>query len=269
MIYVDDEDELAWFTFSPFIVRNESDDEALVTKGQLKAINEKLDTLLQASKLSSSDKYSQASIKSILETLTKEHSSNLEKMNNAVNASTSICKETNEKADKLISDATMFMNNFQSSCETNKTRANEAIANLGSSLKERTKLQEVGTGIITDHEEFKSSISSQISKLQDDLAMESKIMDSPAIKTKKVKVLTVKLEHAEKQIQDLIAEKAIMKSCISDVNGLLSDNIKTRDPMITITILKHLVEKLRPMFAMLHRLEGIPEPSVIPKQRGD
>ncbi|CAI9299729.1 unnamed protein product [Lactuca saligna] len=99
--------------------------------------------------------------------------------------------------------------------------------------------------------------------------MESKIMDSLSIKTKKVKVLIVNLEHVEKDIQDLIAEKAIMKSCISDVNGFISDIIKTKDPMITITVLKHLAEKLRPMFAMLLHLEGIPEPSVIPKQRGD
>lgn len=59
-----------------------------------------------------------------------------------------------------------------------------------------------------------------------------------------------------------------MKSCISDVNGLLSEIIETRDPMITIIVRKHLAEKLRPMFAMLHYLEGVPEPFVIPKQGG-
>ncbi|CAI9268858.1 unnamed protein product [Lactuca saligna] len=91
-------------------------------------------------------------------------------------------------------------------------------------------------------------------------------MDSFTIKTEKVKVLTVKLKHSKKQIQDLIIEKGI--SYISDVNGLLSEIIETKDPMITITIRKHLVEKLRPMFAMLHHLEGVLEPSVIPKQGG-
>ncbi|CAI9268859.1 unnamed protein product [Lactuca saligna] len=54
MIYGHDEDELAGFTYTPFTVRNESDDEAPVTKGQLKAINETLDTQLQVSKPSSS-----------------------------------------------------------------------------------------------------------------------------------------------------------------------------------------------------------------------
>ncbi|CAI9302445.1 unnamed protein product [Lactuca saligna] len=39
--------------------------------------------------------------------------------------------------------------------------------------------------------------------------------------------------------------------------------------MITITVRKHLAKKLRPVFAMLHRLEGVPKPSNIPKQGGD
>lgn len=53
----------------------------------------------------------------------------------------------------------------------------------------------------------KSSISSQISKHQEDLDMESKIMDSLAIKTERVKVLNVKLEQVEKQVHDLVTER--------------------------------------------------------------
>ncbi|CAI9298330.1 unnamed protein product [Lactuca saligna] len=90
-----------------------------------------------------------------------------------------------------------------------------------------------------------------------------------SIQTKKVKVLIVKLEHVGKQIQDLITEMAIMKSCISNVNGLLSDIIKTRYPLITITLRKHLVENLIPVFTVVHLLEGFPDPSVISKQGGD
>ncbi|CAI9268699.1 unnamed protein product [Lactuca saligna] len=50
MIYGDGEDDFTGFTFSPFTIRNESDDEAPVMKGQLQAIHEKLDSLLHASK---------------------------------------------------------------------------------------------------------------------------------------------------------------------------------------------------------------------------
>ncbi|CAI9281329.1 unnamed protein product [Lactuca saligna] len=59
-----------------------------------------------------------------------------------------------------------------------------------------------------------------------------------------------------------------MKSCIIDANGLLLDITETRESMITITVKKHLSKKLRPVFAMLHRLEGVMESSSIPKQGG-
>ncbi|CAI9288706.1 unnamed protein product [Lactuca saligna] len=58
MIYGDSEDDLQGFTFSPFTIKTSSNDEALVTKGQLKAIHDKLDSLLQYAKPSSSDDYS-------------------------------------------------------------------------------------------------------------------------------------------------------------------------------------------------------------------
>ena len=91
-------------------------------------------------------------------------------------------------------------------------------------------------------------------------------MDALAVKTRKVKVLTVKLDNAAKQINELLSEKAIMKSCITDVNALLSDIIETHDLMITITIKRHLSEKIRPVFTMLNRVEGVSESSLILKQ---
>ncbi|CAI9263191.1 unnamed protein product [Lactuca saligna] len=94
-------------------------------------------------------------------------------------------------------------------------------------------------------------------------------MDALALKIEKVKVLTVKLEHAEKKISELLSEKVVMKSCVADVNALLSDIIETRDFMITITVKKHLAEKLRPVFAMLNRLEGISRSSSLLKQGGE
>ena len=53
-------------------------------------------------------------------------------------------------------------------------------------------------------------------------------MDALALKTEKVKVLTVKLENTKKRVNDLLYEKTTIKSCIADVNGLLSDIIETR-----------------------------------------
>ncbi|CAH1412564.1 unnamed protein product [Lactuca virosa] len=57
-----------------------------------------------------------------------------------------------------------------------------------------------------------------------------------------------------------------MRSCITYVTGMLSDIIETWDSMITITMHKHLVEKLRPVFAMIHSLEGVSDQSLNQKQ---
>ncbi|CAI9282873.1 unnamed protein product [Lactuca saligna] len=121
-------------------------------------------------------------------------------MNKAVDESTSGCNKKTEKVDKLIYDAQVFMEKFENSFESNTAKANEIFSGLGFSLKiEMAKFQEVRTGLQNDHEKFQSSITSQFSKLHEDLAMENKIMDAFALKTEKVKVLTIKLDNAEKQ----------------------------------------------------------------------
>ena len=84
MIYGVDDDDFAWITYSTFNIKAKSDEEAPVTRGKLKVIHENLDLLLQSSKASSSEDYSQATVKSFLETLKKENSAKLEKANKAV-----------------------------------------------------------------------------------------------------------------------------------------------------------------------------------------
>ncbi|CAI9303308.1 unnamed protein product [Lactuca saligna] len=117
----------------------------------------------------------------------------------AVVDSADVCKAMTEKVNKLISDTSTFMENFQNTFNSNTTTANEAIKSLGSLLKtEKTKLQEIRIGLKTDHETFQTSISSQFSKLQDELEKERNIKDSFALKTREVKVLRAKLEASEK-----------------------------------------------------------------------
>ncbi|CAH1420789.1 unnamed protein product [Lactuca virosa] len=60
-----------------------------------------------------------------------------------------------------------------------------------------------------------------------------------------------------------------VRSFITNVTGLLSDIIETRDPVISLNVKKHLSEKLSSVFAMLHRLEGVSKPVSFSKQGGD
>ena len=57
-IYGDDEDDFGGFTYSLFNIRIEIDDEAPVTKGRLKALSEKLDSLIKSTTSSSCGDYS-------------------------------------------------------------------------------------------------------------------------------------------------------------------------------------------------------------------
>lgn len=100
------------------------------------------------------------------------------------------------------------MDKFQQSFKSNRATANEVISSLRTSLKsERAKFQDIRIGLKGDHEKFQSSISSQFSSLQDDLAMESKIMDALTVKINKVKTLSLKLEQSEKQVQDFCYQR--------------------------------------------------------------
>ncbi|CAH1453453.1 unnamed protein product [Lactuca virosa] len=125
----------------------------------------------------------------------KQHSATVATSNKAVADSAEVCKSTTERVDNLIEETTAFMENFQPTFNTNTTSANEALKSLGSLFKtEKTNLQEIRTGLQTDHESFQATISSQITQLKDELVKERKLTDSLALKSEEAKVLSTKLE---------------------------------------------------------------------------
>ncbi|CAH1412876.1 unnamed protein product [Lactuca virosa] len=91
----------------------------------------------------------------------KEHSATVATSNKVVADSVEVCKFTTEKVDKLIEESTTFMENFQTTFNSNTTSANEALKSLVFLFKtEKTKLQEIRTGLKSDHESFQANISS-------------------------------------------------------------------------------------------------------------
>ncbi|CAI9266094.1 unnamed protein product [Lactuca saligna] len=93
MIFAEDGDEydLGGFTYNPFQITTENEDETSISKGQLKAIHEKLDQLLLASKASPSDVYLKAMVESLFGRI-KEHEENAKKMNASLFESVEVCK---------------------------------------------------------------------------------------------------------------------------------------------------------------------------------
>ncbi|CAH1415841.1 unnamed protein product [Lactuca virosa] len=107
-------------------------------------------------------------------------------MNKAVSDSAKVCKTTTEKVDKIISQTIEFIEDYKSTYNTNTASANQALKNLGSMFKsEKANLQDLRKSLQKDHDTCQTSISSQITKLQDDLVMESKIMHALAMMTER------------------------------------------------------------------------------------
>ncbi|CAI9276625.1 unnamed protein product [Lactuca saligna] len=129
MIFVDDDDndDLGGFTYSPFKIRTESEDEVVITKGQLQPLHEKIEQLLFSSKASYFEAYSKATVESLFERITKEHADDVAKMNKVVTDYAEVCKTTTKKFDKLISDTTSFMEAYQSINNTNVVSTNVAL----------------------------------------------------------------------------------------------------------------------------------------------
>ena len=124
------------FIFSPFTIHQTSDDdEALMTKGQFKAINENLDSLLVSYKSSSNYEYLLQSHKALIKTLTKEHAKSLATSIKAVEDSEKTVKETTENVKKLLAEFMKFMADFRISSAQNTTAANQVITILRTTLQ--------------------------------------------------------------------------------------------------------------------------------------
>ncbi|CAH1427942.1 unnamed protein product [Lactuca virosa] len=124
-----------------------------MTARQFKALNSKLDSLLEFTKASSINGYPR-----LLSKLTFT--------NNAIAHSKKTCTDTTEKVDKLLSDIKTFMEDFRSSSERNTASVNTAINSLVSTLQsKKAALTKVHTELQTNHSEFQTSISSKIEKL--------------------------------------------------------------------------------------------------------
>lgn len=195
-----------------------------------------MDTLLESSKSSSNSEYSFKSHKALIETLTKEHAKNLGNSTKAVENSEKTVRETTEKVEKLLSDVTQFMAEFQKSSDQNTAFANKVLTSLGTTLlTEKEVLSKVHSELRVDNAKMSAFIVSKIKNLQEDLATKNKLMDKLAIKTEKTKVLSLRLSQANKQINDHNYEKVVLKICVAVVNLYLQNPVETRDSLLTVS----------------------------------
>ncbi|CAI9285120.1 unnamed protein product [Lactuca saligna] len=57
--------------------------------------------------------------------------------------------------------------------------------------------------------------------------------------------------------------------CVADVNLFLQNLVETCDSLLTVSVCQHIAEKIKPIFSILNRIEGVLECGALPKQRGE
>ena len=145
-------------------------------------MHEKLDRLV-ASSSSSHDSFSEAVVKALMTTFVKEHEASIAKATSAIDASTKSCKDATEKVKKLILDANVFLESLQGAAELNANKVNSTVEKLAMSLETEKKHFATMCQTIQGYNvALRTSVNERLQKLQEDLAMESRIMDELALK---------------------------------------------------------------------------------------
>ncbi|XP_052626913.1 uncharacterized protein LOC128133488 [Lactuca sativa] len=250
------------FYYSPYRVQSDEDDDAPITKKHIKELNAKLGTLMASS--SSHQPYS------MLDSFVKAHDASISNATAAITASTKVCTDATEKVDKLIQYANIFLESLQGATELNASKVTSSITKLEEAFAaEKQNFATLRQDIQKDNVALLSSLNERFTKLQDDLAMENSLLDELALKTTQLKTKNLQLSQANHEVNQLRSERDVVKSCVSDVHAILSNVLETHDPILTISVRRHLADKFRPSLGMLSRIEGVSETMVPPKQGGE
>ncbi|KAL7590713.1 hypothetical protein Lser_V15G41340 [Lactuca serriola] len=241
--------------FSPYRVQSDDDDDEPVTKHHLKAVNEKLDQLLSSS---SSGAYSEATLKALFSSVVQEHSASLSAGAKAIDASSSQSQQASlavEASNKEGKEATA-----KAATKKNAQTVNAPVDNLQRSLQsERSNLEAARQAIEAANESLHANVNDHLTQLEAELAVENRIMHELHSRTSQLKMQNYKLRTATAELNDLNSEREVIRSYVADVRSILLHLLEAHDPIITITIIRHLDDKLRPALDILSRIEGVPE----------
>ncbi|CAI9269809.1 unnamed protein product [Lactuca saligna] len=152
----------------------------------------------------------------------------------------------------------------------NAQTVNASVENLQQSLQsERSNLEAARLAIEAANETLHANVNDRLNQLEAELAVENRIMDELDRRTSQLKMKNYKLRTATTEVNDLKSEREVIRSSAADVHSILLHLLEAHDPIITITIRRHLADKLKPALDILSRIEGVPVSGVQPKQWGE
>ncbi|CAI9290795.1 unnamed protein product [Lactuca saligna] len=237
--------------FSPYRVQSDDDEDAPVTKSHLKAVTEKLNQLLSSS---SANAYFEAALKVMFSSVVKEHDASLSVAAKAIEASTSQCQKASLAA----------------ASQKNSQIVNASVDNLQRSLQaERSNLEAARQAIEAANATLHANVNDRLTQLEVELAVENHIMDELDKHTSQLKMQNLRLRTATNELNDFKCEREVIRSSVGDVHSILFHLLDAHDPILTISIRRHLPDKLRPALDILSRIEGVSVTDVQPKEGGD
>lgn len=65
------------------------------------------------------------------------------------------------------------------------------------------------------------------------------------------------------------SKNIVIKSCVSEVNHNLQRLVETHDSFLSVSVRQHLADKLKPLFSMLNKIEGVSKSDALLKQGGE
>ncbi|CAI9297638.1 unnamed protein product [Lactuca saligna] len=229
----------------PYRIQSDDNDDAPVTKRHLKDLNDKLDTLIDSSSTFSSA-YSEATVKSILETVLQRHESSIQNAKDDVDASTMSSKKVVDAVKSLVHDARIFLESLQGASETNSNKVNATIESLSKTFQdEQAKFDQVRSGLQADQTSFQSSVASRLEKLQEELSFENRVMDELDRQTTMIKTQIVHLNQARRDIDEL-NRNATLEGCFHEHESVIDAH-----KVLNAMFLLGLTTKAETLFGML------------------
>ena len=164
----------------------------------------------------------------------------------------------------------MFLDSLQAAAAKNAQTVNASVENLQRSLEsKRSNLEAARQAIEAANATLHANVNDRLTQLEAELAVENRIMDELDRHTSQLKMQNLKLRTATAEVNDLKSEREVIRSSAADVHSILLHLIEAHDPIITLTIRKHLADKLTPALDVLSCIEGVLMTGVQPKQGGE
>ncbi|KAL7600954.1 hypothetical protein Lser_V15G23568 [Lactuca serriola] len=191
--------------------------------------------------------YGSVVLKAFIETAIKQYTNAIDQSTEAIDKSVASCSQATKEVSEVVHTTQIFLDSL-------KTLQNEM-----------TKFEALRADLKTESTSFLQSLDSRFASLAAESTLKKDLIKHQAT----IDLQKVQLDQAEQEISLLKTQRAVYQSCAGDVKNILTTLLEAHDPLLTLTIRKHLQSKLLPAITILSEMKGVSEKVFLPKQGGE